>query len=320
MCPSAPHIPESDEQPDASLFLPMSLAFGVDRKVGHMNQIIHSMHQCITHAKRGKASMSPISVFKSSAIAATMLVLGVATSLGGPGGVGRSHSPNASPSPAGFGQMLVYLGESVLHPEEPGTLTDLDSVKLFQESIMRRTSAEVSAQKGAAREFFRSRFDLDFTPAANVDPYATEMISGALFFPFVQNPGANYRAYVVSGASVPPEGWMVRDGGWLVMVTEDKLVHGEYGGTEGKWILAGTAFVFGDYNIKVVRPNTKAGPHADEEIVIHYESGGALLNNADGVMVFTCDLTHPEWGSGKARGVVQGKTIRNVLTFPAELP
>jgi hypothetical protein len=136
----------------------------------------------------------------------------------------------------------------------------------------------------------------------------------------VQNPGANYRASTISGETVPTEGWMVRDGGWIVALTADMMLRGEYGGAAGTHVPAGAIVVFGDYSIKVQRARSQAPPHATEAIVIHYESGFAISLNADGVMTFQRALEHPEWGAGWARGVVEGKTIRNVLSFPPELP
>ena len=93
----------------------------------------------------------------------------------------------------------------------------------------------------------------------------------------------------------------------------------EYGGTEGKLAPAGAVVVFGNYNIQVENKHGKPDPR-EGTIVIHYESGNPITADADGVMHFVCALSHPEWGLGRARGVVEGKTIRNILTFPPELP
>lgn len=232
---------------------------------------------------------------------------------------GRDAAPgHASPTPAGFTKYLVYMGESTVAPGEPGLFTDAASVAHFQQQIMGRTPVEVAAEKARAEDFFWQRFGLDFR-STDPDANAAEHIDGAMLMAFVQNPDANYRAYTVSERAVPAAGWMVRDGGWSVVLTEDMLLGGDYGGAEGKLVPAGAMVVFGDYNIKVQNNRSHAGPHADDTILIHYESGHPIIVNADGVLTFQCALSHPEWGLGRARGVVEGKTIRNVLSFPPEL-
>lgn len=233
---------------------------------------------------------------------------------------GRDAAPgHASPTPSGFTKYLVYLGESTVASGEPGSFTDPASVAHFQQEIMGRTPAEVEAEKARAEDFFWQRFGLDFR-STDPDANGAEHIDGAMLMAFVQNPDANYRTYTVSGRAVPAAGWMVRDGGWSVVLTEDMFLGGDYGGAEGKLVPAGAIVVFGDYNIKVRNNRSHAGPHADETILIHYESGHPIVVNADGVLTFQCALSHPEWGLGRARGVVEGKTIRNVLSFPPELP
>lgn len=226
---------------------------------------------------------------------------------------------HASPTPAGFTKYLVYMGESTVAPGEPGLFMDPVNVGVFQQEIMQRTPEEVDQERARAKEFFWQRFGLDFR-STTPDADGVETIDGATLSAFVQNPDANYRAYTISGEAVPAGGWMVRDGGWLVALTSEMLLGGDYGGATGKLVPAGAILVFGDYNIKVTRARSQAPPHADETIVIHYESGFPISANADGVMTFQCALEHPEWGIGRARGVVEGKTIRNVLSFPPELP
>jgi hypothetical protein len=179
---------------------------------------------------------------------------------------------------------------------------------------MGRTPEQVAADRAAAKQFFLERFGLDFTKT-EPDEQGIERIPGALFQGFMFSPKANYRAYTISEESVAPEGWVVRDGGWRIELEQDMLLFGKYRGNEGKLVPAGTSFVFGNYNILAERLKS------NEEIVIHYESGGPIFANADGVTSFICDLSHPKWGKGKARGGVSSPlVIRNVLTFPSELP
>ncbi len=75
--------------------------------------------------------------------------------------------------------------------------------------------------------------------------------------------------------------------------------------------------VFGGYNIDA----------EEEPILIHYQSGSPILPPAvHGIQVFSCELTHPEWGEGVANGIILPPedsgdgavkvAVRNVLTFP----
>jgi hypothetical protein len=55
--------------------------------------------------------------------------------------------------------------------------------------------------------------------------------------------------------------------------------------------------------------------------MIRFESGSPIFADVDGHLHFICDVSHPQWGPGHARGtVVADGGIRNVLTFPPSLP
>jgi hypothetical protein len=113
--------------------------------------------------------------------------------------------------------------------------------------------------------------------------------------------------------AVPNTGWEVRDGGFQVVLTEDTVLHGTYGGSGGIEAPAGASMVFGDYNIDVT--NTGAG-----DILIHYQSHSPIIGRTDGEVSFNCDLTSTAWGPGAARGVaLPNGSIRNVITFPPNL-
>lgn len=244
------------------------------------------------------------------AVTALFVFVAAPATTGAPRSKGR-----AAPTPAGFDNFLVYMAEPT--SGEPA-FGDAEDAEEFQREVMGRSTAEIEADKSGAEEFFLQRFGLDFT-ATDSELFGTEESDGATFGPLVVADAFNYRSYVVSGERVPAEGWQVRDGGWIATLTEDTVLHGEYGGSEGKAVSAGAIFVFGNYNIKVERPNKEG--HPDETIVIHYESGGPIIADADGVTSFICDLSHEEWGAGQARGIVTASgDVRNVLTFPPGLP
>ena len=227
-----------------------------------------------------------------------------------------SRQVTTAAAPAGFRAFLVYLAEPTLQPGEPSSFTDPAHVDFFQQVIMGRTPAGIAQQQALAIAYFNERFGVDFS-AAQPGPDGTLTIPGATFGPFVLNEHVNYHAYVASDRTVPNTGWPVRDGGFQVVLTQGMLLHGSYGGSAGILAPAGASMVFGDYNILVEPPGQAADP--SKNILIHYQSHSPIIARADGETSFNCDLLSQQWGPGAARGIAINGTIRNVLTFPAQL-
>ena len=203
--------------------------------------------------------------------------------------------------PAGFDTMLVYLGTGVYDVDDPNY--EAPDAEYWHREIMGRSDADIAQNRADALAFFAERFGLD-----------PETQDGLMFTDFMVDPRNEYRVYVSSEEAVPSEGWVVRDGGWMLTVTDPDGVTlgGEFAGTQ---VPEGAFFVFGEYNIDV--------PDGDD-LVIHYRSGSAIIATDTGMM-FLCDLWHPEWGEGLAQGISAPRTledgrtqanIRNVLTFP----
>ncbi len=239
---------------------------------------------------------------------------GLAALIGQPhlGSVGAQSAP---PAPEGFDKTLVYMMNGVYDPNDTSTVPDGDT---FLREIMGYTDEEVASELDRAEAFFRDRFGLDFSEAEAVDGMKT--VEGAMLDTrgFMVDPRSEYRAYIISDESVPAEGWVVRDGGWMASIQEDgATLRGEWGGEDGTEVPGGSFLVFGEYNIDT----------GGEPIVIHYESGSPILPmGVDGIMAFSCDLLHEEWGEGRANGTVLApedlgdgtvkQSTRNVLTFP----
>ena len=204
-------------------------------------------------------------------------------------------------TPAGLDAFLVYMANGVYEPNDAG-YTAPDGMS-FQRDIMGRSDAEIEQSQADAAEFFQQRFGIDVTDNANV-----------MFTSFTFDPRNDYRAFVVAGRDVPPEGWAVRDGGWSVaVVNPDGLaLGGEY---DGVHVPQGSMMVFGDYNIDVP---------GEDPIIIHYQSGGPIIPSDQGIQ-FHCELISEDFGSGLAQGISAGAVqadglyhanVRNVLTFP----
>lgn len=220
-----------------------------------------------------------------------------------------------SPTPAPFRHFLVYSAQGIYDPligEFPfkgcspvGFCAGGDVA--FLKRIMKFTEREVSAEEGRAREFFLERFGLDVQKLS-----AEGRVS---LFSWVLDPRQEYTAFVFSGESVPSEGYQVRDGGYILTITDPEGI-GLGGELRGQKAPMGALILFGIYDILIT------GPNAREEI-IRYKSITPMIPSQG--FIINCELEHPVWGKGLAQGLVSsvdlgdGKiqaSIRNVLTFP----
>ena len=136
-----------------------------------------------------------------------------------------------SPTPQGFDKYLVFMGAGLYDTEILPAEGDL--AVWFHEEVMGRSVAEIATEKIAADAFFEERFG-----------------PGLMSMAFGLDPRNEYRAYTISGEWIGEDGWVVRDGGFMVMVPDDgsggKTLYGTYGGPTGKWIPAGASIVYGE--------------------------------------------------------------------------
>lgn len=248
----------------------------------------------------------------------------------GPTNPGRIGTYNGSktltpPDLGGFDHVILYLAE----PYVEGDWSVVENAERFQREILGRTTEEIRADRQAAEAFYEERFGLTFDDdhAGLFEP-ATSDDGTAVLNPFYQDPDVGYNAYMVSGRAMPNNhddgatnrdetlAGKVRDGGWIVSITEDTTLGGsygdEYGDDDGFDVGAGGTLAYGDYNIKM--------GDAEDPIEIRYESEHPILP-LDMPAAFNCDLFHDEWGEGQVRGTtnIPGGGIRNVLTFPPSL-
>ena len=214
-----------------------------------------------------------------------------------------------TPVPIGHKKYMVFMAD--------GHLDSLAAMagdgESFHRDVMRRTPAEIDANKREAADFFRQRFGLDFS--------AGDVTDGVMLLPFAMPPKINYRAYTISGESVPATGWEVRDGGWAALVGPGgATLYGGWGGTAGTWVPEGTAMPFGEYSIDVEAPDgTRRDP-----IVLRYQGFTPVAPMVGSTPMFNCELTSAEFGRGQALGVFDVRVrgdgtvhmlVRNVLTF-----
>lgn len=246
-------------------------------------------------------------------VIAAALVVTLATFASAADRVDAANDPQSVAAvPDGFQQYMTYMAQP-RQVDEP-TVVNYENFKAFQAEVWGRDEADLAAFRAEAIEFFNDRFGLDFSDAA-IAADGTQSIPGATLRPSFLPPEREYRAYTIGGMRVPPEGYVVRDSSFGVRLEPGIVLHGEYGGEQGKVAERGGSVVFGDYNILAPGPGNSGN---DRTIEIRFKSGGPIAPNADGVTVFVCDLVSEQWGEGQARGVVTPNgEIRNVLTFPA---
>ena len=202
------------------------------------------------------------------------------------------HAASAPSPPAPFGKYLVYSMAGVFDPSVPPAEGDL--AVWFHRDVMGRDEAAIEAERAAADAYFTRTFGERYTPGS--------------LTAFGVDPRNEYRAYFISGMKVPPEGWVVRDGGFQATLSDGDLV------------------VYGDYNIKVTR--TAGRGQEPRPLLIHYESVDSIHFHADGSGYFRCRLrsdSFEDFGGGLAQGMFAPQTLpdgrevantRNILTFP----
>lgn len=239
-----------------------------------------------------------------------------------PGRIGNYNGAKTLTPPdlGGFDHVLVYLAEPLVE----GDWSVVDNAERFQSEIMGRDEETIEADRRAAEAFYEERFGLTFEGDVGLFEPEESTDGSAVLNPFYQDPDVGYNAYMVSGRAMPNNhddgatnrddmlAGKVRDGGWIVSITEETTLGGSYGGSDGFDIGAGGTLAYGNYNIKM-------GDNEDP-IVIRYESEHPILP-LDMPVAFNCDLFHDEWGEGQVRGTtnIPGGGIRNVLTFPPSL-
>ena len=105
-----------------------------------------------------------------------------------------------------------------------------------------------------------------------------------------------------------------RDGGFIVIIGSDTILHGTYGGEAGLPIKANKRVLYGFYKILLC---------SQSPLIIQFQSASPV--RIDGFASINCDLSSSELAPGIAQGVFRVTplgdgniqyTIRNLFTFP----
>ncbi len=233
--------------------------------------------------------------------------------------VSNASENKETPTPIGFKKLALYMGTGLFDPnlDEPrpgvvGCKGLFCAGEFFQYEIMHRTPDEVAAIESDAKSYFLEQFGIDVD-----DPTYANRIT---FMMFMVNPDFQYRLHALSGEDVSDDGWIIRDGGFMISVIDPNgIVLG--GKQAGLTAPEGAAMFFGNYNILATGKHN----HPKEEIIVYYKSivPGETLEN--GSFVFKCDMFNEDWGQGLGLGTLNflpqddGRIRangRNILTFP----
>lgn len=244
-------------------------------------------------------------------------------------GVSATPAGQGSGPSRTFDQLLLFLSDNYLPTPRIEDLARLDPNFSFLREIMGFSPAQINHFRADAEAFFRNRFGLDFI-GIPADPNNVKVIPGvAMLMPMRFASEAHYRVVHRSGSGELQEYPEVRDGGLVVVTLSGGWDYtGEYGGAGGIPAAPGEMLLFGFYNI----PGLGDGSHPGRgkgPLVISYHSDAPMRTTVDGDGTIKCAVHHSAWGPGGARGlftlipVGDGRghlTIRNVLTFPTNLP
>ena len=208
------------------------------------------------------------------------------------------------PYPDGYNGFAVFMATGAI----PATDSFFLDGAIFHEQIMGRTPAQIAQNRAEALAYFQARFGV----AADSNP-------DFAFFDFYADPRIDYRAYVISGYTVPPEGYEVHDGGWIaVVVNPNGTTLG--GAFPGRHVPVNTVLSFGDYAIELTKKGKGKQP---DPLIISYKCNHPLVFTFSGGEVFDCALESDEFGVGLGQGVttpliedgILRPNGRTVLTF-----
>jgi len=269
------------------------------------------LHQDVDIGRRKRESrpLSAPLLLAVAVIAATLGAAGTYATTRRPAPRTAALAPAPAPTPIGLKKYMVFLGDGTYDFAAAASAGN----DTFERLVMGRSTEEIARNKAEAVAYYRERFGLDFSNG--------DAIAGVTLLGFQLPQLANYRAYTISGESVPSTGWEVRDGGWVAFVGPGgATLHGTWGGSRGRAVPEGAGMAFGDYSINVESPD--GPPRAP--IVMHYRANEPLLVSFETTPLVDCELTSPDFGPGRAYGISSMRlqpggqirqVVRNVLTF-----
>ena len=199
----------------------------------------------------------------------------------------------------------------------PASSSLLDPDHVYYREVLRFTTEEINREREAALQFFRNTYGLDFT---NVEPdeQGQRVLGNATFLP-VMYPYNNtfvFNSWLVNGRT-RTRCFRAGDGGFQVRFSSTVILHGEYGGEEGRLAFANEGLFYGhDYIYDVC---------AQQGIIFQLESPTPVrVESSDGWVVINFRVRNRVLGEGVVWGIgrvtaVSSTTLRSegrqIFTF-----
>ena len=192
----------------------------------------------------------------------------------------------------------------------PISASFLDPNHVYYREVLRFTEEEIDREREAAIQFFSDFSGLDFT---NVEPneQGQRILGNATFEPIMLpfNNTFAFNTWLVNG-NTRTRCFLVGDGGYRVRFTGAVMLHGEYGGEEGRLGVAGEGLFYGhDYLYDAC---------ALQGIIIQLESLAPIRSvQIDGFFVTIFRVRNRVLGEGTLWGVGRVTTV-NTTTLRSE--
>ena len=247
-----------------------------------------------------------------------LAILSVATIILTAAATGRTAAVRNSVCPVDWFAAEFTLTANVTIPFAVLISRGLDPELRYFTEILQFTPREIETARQEATQFFRERFGLDFPSDRN--ELNQSFFQNATLFP-VQVP-VNYTVsinrWLVNGNTMSSKCFAATIGGFEATFTGDQMLHGTYGGVEGRPVGPGNILTH-TYLVANVCPQ--------QPIVIQLRTLTPGRADLDGYSVVNTELIHPTLGVGRELGVtrvapVPGNLglfrfeIQAILTFP----
>ena len=194
----------------------------------------------------------------------------------------------------------------VINVTFPASASFLDSDLVFYRRVLRFTEEEIDQDRDAAMQFFSDTYGLDFT---NIEPneQGQRTLGNATFEPFTLPYNFTYvfNGWLVNGRTRTrcfPVGW----GGYHIRFTGTMMLHGEYGGEEGKLVIAPDRLFYQHHYVYEACKQ--------QGITFQIETFAPVrvqASNPGGFVVYNFRVRNRVLGEGTVWGVGRGTTVNS---------
>ena len=217
-----------------------------------------------------------------------------------------------------FDAVITLIGDHIVHASQVSP-PDTDVDHTFFDAIMKFSDEQKDKAAKDAMEFFNTTHGLDFSQS--VPEQGRRHYQNASMYPV--RPPLELFAYFnrwTASDVLTSKRYRVHIGGYVVSFSGEQVLHGMYGGKEGKVAKPGDLLGYQFYNIPV---------GTQEPINFLTQTVYPIRQEPiDGHTVSNMEVFHPRLGKGRVNGVVQEYTptpedpsavhliFRAIITFP----